>query len=312
MNEPFYTRLHETGELKARIAQSLELLKDCRLCPRKCRIDRTKGSKGFCRTGRFAKVASFCPHFGEESPLVGRGGSGTIFFSSCNLLCSFCQNYDISHYNEGSPAGPDELAGMMLDLKRAGCHNINFVTPSHVVPQILEALPLAIEAGLDMPLVYNTGCYDRPETLSLLDGVFDIYMPDFKFWNPEYAEAYCAAPDYPEIARGAIREMHAQVGDLSIDRDGIARRGLLVRHLVMPGGIAGTREIMSFIAQEISLNTYVNIMDQYRPCHRAVHEGKISRRITQEEYLEALESARQAGLERLDVREKMASLRFGK
>jgi len=301
MNEPSYKRLHKTGELQDRIAESISSLKDCRICPRGCGVDRTVGRAGFCRTGRYAKVASFCPHFGEESPLVGRGGSGTIFFSSCNILCTFCQNYDISHFNEGSPAGPDEIAGMMLELERRGCCNINFVTPSHVVPQILEALPPAIEAGLSLPLVYNTGGYDRPETLRLLNGIFDIYMPDFKFWEPEYAKTYCSAPDYPEFARAAILEMHSQVGDLVIDRDGIARRGLLVRHLVMPGGIAGTREIMSFIAREISPNTYVNIMDQYRPCHRAATDKLISRRITSEEYHDALQSARSAGLERLDM-----------
>lgn len=300
MNEPSYKKLHETGELKVRVAQSLSLLKECRICPRRCGVDRTVDNTGFCRTGRYARVASFCPHFGEESPLVGRRGSGTVFFSSCNLLCSFCQNYDISHFNEGSLVGPEELAGMMLDLAQGGCHNINFVTPSHVVPQILEALPMAVEAGLNVPLVYNSGGYDRPETLELLKDVFDIYMPDFKFWDPKYAHIYCSAPDYPETVRRAVIEMHSQVGDLTIDHDGIAGRGLLIRHLVMPGGIAGTDKIMSFIAREISLNTYVNVMDQYRPCYRALTDGMISRRITLEEYRDALRSAESAGIRRLD------------
>lgn len=302
MNEPSYKRLHETGELKTRIAESLSLLKECRICPRRCGADRMMGTAGFCRTGRYAKVASFCPHFGEELPLVGTGGSGTIFFSSCNILCSFCQNYDISHFNEGSVTRPEALAAMMLELAREGCHNINFVTPSHVVPQILEALPYAIEGGLDLPLVYNSGGYDTPETLGLLKDIFDIYMPDFKFWDPEYAQVYCTAPDYPQTARAAVLEMHSQVGDLTTDRDGIAGRGLLVRHLVMPGGVAGTAEVMSFIAREISVNTYVNIMDQYRPCHRALADESISRRITLEEYRNALRSAESAGLVRLDAK----------
>ena len=310
MAEPSYRKLHESGALEERIVSALEALKSCRVCPRDCRVDRTGGETGRCRTGRYASVASFSPHFGEESPLVGSGGSGTIFFSSCNLLCSFCQNYEISHFNEGAPAGPQELADMMLRLQKAGCCNINFVSPSHVAPQILEALPPAIEGGLSVPLIYNTGGYDNIETLRLLDSVIDIYMPDFKFWDPAPAAAYCSAPDYPEKARAALKEMHAQVGDLVTDDRGIAVRGLLVRHLVMPGGVADTARIMSFIAEEISKKTYVNVMDQYRPCYRAREDGNISRRITRREYEEALKSADDAGLTRLDHHSRRGLERF--
>ncbi len=302
MRDPSYVSLFRTGELASRTREALKALEDCCLCPRQCHADRTKGAEGACRTGRYARVASFSPHFGEERPLVGSSGSGTIFFSSCTLRCSFCQNYDISHLNEGAEVGPAELAGMMMSLMRAGCCNVNFVSPSHVVPQILEALLLAVESGLNLPLVYNTGGYDRVETLRLLDGVFDIYMPDFKFWDEALAKRYCSVPDYPGKAREALREMHSQVGDLVLDGQGIARRGLLVRHLVMPGGIAGTREIMGFLAREISKNTYVNVMDQYHPCFKAVHDDTLSRRITREEYDQALYWAAQAGITRIDGR----------
>jgi len=302
MSQTSYTLLHEKGLLKGRAVQALTMLEDCMLCPRACRVNRLHGELGFCRTGRYAKVASFGAHFGEEAPLVGTHGSGTIFFSSCNLLCSFCQNYDISHLRDGVETGAKELARMMLDLADKGCHNINFVTPSFVVPQILEALVLAVDAGLDLPLVYNTGSYDSAETIRLLEGIFDIYMPDFKFWEEEPAKTFCSAPDYQEVACAVCKEMHAQVGDLVIDPDGIARRGMLVRHLVMPGGLAGTREVMRFLAQEISRNTYVNVMDQYRPCHKAKDDPRIHRRITHAEYEEALEAARTVGIHRLDSR----------
>ncbi|MGC9323752.1 MAG: radical SAM protein [Desulfomonilia bacterium] len=302
MNDPSYRALYKTGTLENRIHQALDLLSDCRLCPRECGVDRTSGETGFCSTGRYARVASFGQHFGEESPLVGRNGSGTIFFSSCNLLCTFCQNFDISHQASGEEVGPRELASMMISLSESGCHNINFVTPSHVVPQILEALPAAIEGGVRVPLVFNTGTYDHVSTLQLLDGIFDVYMPDFKFWDESYAQKFCSASDYRDVARNAIREMHRQVGDLQMDEDGIALRGLLVRHLVMPGGIAGTEQIMHFLAEEISKHTYVNVMDQYHPCYRAHDDALIDRRITREEYMSAVESARNAGLTRLDRR----------
>jgi putative pyruvate formate lyase activating enzyme len=303
MFEPAYIRLHREGRLLERIERGLALLTDCHLCPRECGVDRTTGEPGYCKTARYAKVASFSPHFGEEAPLVGRYGSGTIFFSSCNLLCSFCQNYDISHLRGGSATGPGEIASMMLSLAGSGCHNINFVTPTHVVPQILEALLPAIEGGLHVPLVYNTGAYDTVDTLKLLDGIIDIYMPDFKFWEKRHAKTYCAADNYPEIARAAIAQMHAQVGDLAIDEDGIAQRGLLVRHLVMPGDIAGTGEIMHFLAHQISPDTYVNVMDQYHPCFEAERDRTINRRITREEFARAIEAAHRHGIKRLDAKQ---------
>ncbi|MCD6262643.1 MAG: radical SAM protein [Deltaproteobacteria bacterium] len=298
--EPSYLALYEKGELSKRVETAVRVLEECTLCPRQCRVNRTEGQEGVCRTGRRAIVASYNAHFGEESPLVGKYGSGTIFISSCNLLCSFCQNFEISHLREGVEVEPEQMAGMMLSLAERGCHNINFVTPTHVVPQILEALLIAVEGGLRLPLVYNSSGYDEVDTLRLLDGIFDIYMPDFKFWEPQWAERYCNAADYPEKARLAIREMHRQVGDLIVNQDGIAERGLLVRHLVMPGGIAGTKEIMQFIANEISPNTYVNVMDQYRPCGKAFEDEFINRQLSAHEFRSAKKAALDAGLKRLD------------
>jgi putative pyruvate formate lyase activating enzyme len=249
-------------------------------------------------------VSSYNPHFGEEEPLVGTHGSGTIFMTNCNLLCVFCQNWDISHLSEGREVSSKTFANMMLHLQKQGCHNINFVTPSHTVPQILDALPHAIEGGLNVPLVYNTGGYDAVETLKLLEGIFDIYMPDFKFWDPEMSRKYLKAPDYPERAREALKEMHRQVGDLTLNENGIAVRGILLRHLVMPEGLAGTRDIMRFIVREISPNTYVNVMDQYRPCGNAYKYPSINRSITHDEYEEALRAASEEGITRFDRREK--------
>jgi len=304
MFTPSYIEGHRTGRLADSIEKANKILENCRLCPRNCEVNRLEGEKGICRTGRAAMVSSFSPHFGEEDPLVGSHGSGTIFMTNCNLLCVFCQNWEISHQGEGSEVSPQTLAGMMLHLQRLGCHNINFVTPSHVVPQILDALAYAVDGGLNIPLVYNTGGYDSVETLKLLEGIFDIYMPDFKFWDSEIARRYLKATDYPEKARDAIREMHRQVGDLTLDEKGIAQTGVLLRHLVMPGGAAGTREIMRFVANEISPNTYVNIMDQYHPCGNAAKYPPLDRRITHEEYEEALRAAREEGIRRLDVRER--------
>jgi putative pyruvate formate lyase activating enzyme len=300
MRKPAYLELYQKGELLDRAVQAVESLRECRLCPRRCGVNRPAGEMGFCRTGRKARVASYHAHFGEEAPLVGSGGSGTIFISSCNLCCTFCQNYETSHLMEGMEVTPEQLAGMMLQLAGQGCHNINFVTPSHVVPQILEALILAAERGLTVPLVYNSGGYDSVSTLKLLEGVFDIYMPDFKFWDSRWANRYCAAPDYRDCATAAIKEMHRQVGDLQIDRRGIAVRGLLVRHLVMPNGVAGTREILGFLANEVSRHTYVNVMAQYHPCGKAHTDENTQRGLTLMEYQEALEFAAEAGLTRLD------------
>jgi len=300
MDKPSYLSLYTSGELQRRAEQALTVIKHCRLCPRECGVDRSAGERGYCHTDRLARVASYAPHFGEESPLVGRFGSGTIFFSCCNLLCSFCQNYDISHGGHGVEVNASDLAAMMIALQESGCHNINFVTPTHVVPQILEGLVVACNRGLTVPLVYNTSGYERVETLKLLDGIFDIYMPDFKFWNDERSLRYCNAPDYRDRTIGAIAEMHRQVGDLTIDTGGIATRGLLVRHLVMPGGTSDVEEIMRFLATSISAGTYINIMDQYHPCGRAGDDASINRRIFTEEFEHAVETAHRAGLRRLD------------
>ena len=280
-------------------------MESCHLCPRQCGVNRLDGEIGYCRTGRRTRVASYNAHFGEEAPLVGNCGSGAIFLSSCNLLCNFCQNYDISHLNEGEEVEPVQIAAMMIELKERGCHNINFVTPTHVVVQILEALIPAIGQGLNLPLVYNSGGYESVETLALLDGVFDIYMPDFKFWDDKWAERFCKAPDYRERAKAAIKEMHGQVGDLLVDNEGIAVQGLLIRHLVMPNEVAGTDRVMNFLASEISLDTYVNVMDQYRPCGNADADELINRRLTSEEFRRAVGAARDAGLSRLDSRERL-------
>jgi putative pyruvate formate lyase activating enzyme len=302
---PAYLETHRRGLLQAKIAAADEILSRCNLCPRNCLVDRHHGELGVCRTGDQPVVSSYAPHFGEEDPLVGQYGSGTIFFTHCNLYCIFCQNYEISHGGEGEEVSVADLAAMMLALQKRGCHNINFVTPSHQVYQILAALPLAIEGGLTVPLVYNSGGYDALETLRLLDGVVDIYMPDFKFWEPAVARELCEAEDYPGIARQAVREMHRQVGDLVMDESGVARRGLLVRHLVLPDGLAGTRGIMEFLAREISPYTYVNVMGQYRPCGRAAAHPSLRKFLTGLEHEQALQLAREAGLTRLDRREKL-------
>ncbi len=300
MREASYLKVYREGKLQDRIDQAVGLMKDCDLCPRECHVDRLAGKPGFCRTGKRARVASMHAHFGEEAPLVGTHGSGTIFFRSCNLLCYFCQNYDISHDADGDEVEPEELAAMMLSLQKRGCHNINFVTPSHVVPQILQALSIAAGRGLIIPLVYNTGGYDKVETLRILNGVFDIYMPDFKFWDEKWAEKFCKAPDYRKVAVAAIKEMHRQVGDLVVDEAGVAVKGLLVRHLVMPNGVANTREVMTFLAEKISKDTYVNVMDQYHPCGKAMWDPVINRRISRDEYIAARRFAKEAGLHRLD------------
>ena len=270
----------------------------CMLCPHRCGARRGSGERGKCRLGTETLVASAAPHFGEEDPLVGRGGSGTIFFASCNMACVFCQNYDIGSQARGEAMSADQLAGTMLHLQGLGCHNINLVTPTHVVHSIVRALVIAVEEGLRIPLVYNCGGYESVETLRILDGVVDIYMPDIKYSSDEEALRYSGAEGYWEHAKAAVREMHRQVGDLQIDESGIAVRGLLIRHLVMPGDIAGTAGVAGFIAREISRNSYVNVMDQYRPCFKASRIPELSRRLTRSEYLRAVMEARRAGLSR--------------
>ncbi len=294
-----YLRLSR-DELWEKVRLSEEILKRCALCPRNCKVDRTSGEIGFCRTGNKPFVASWGPHFGEERPLVGRFGSGTVFFSFCNLGCIFCQNWTISHLGEGNEISFEKLAEIMLEIQDMGCHNINLVTPTHQMPMILRSIAIASEMGLNIPIVYNCGGYESLEAIKILDGVVDIYMPDFKYSNPEMALKYSKAKDYPEKAKAAIKEMHRQVGDLMIDERGIALRGLLVRHLVLPEGIAGTKEVVRFIAEEISKNTYINIMDQYYPCYKAFEHPPLDRRITTKEYSEAVKMAMDAGLKRID------------
>jgi len=295
--EAGYRKLHQSGELHERIEAAYRLMSPrCELCPRRCKVDRLAGQLGVCRTGKNPIVSSYGPHFGEEPPLVGYNGSGTIFFTNCNLRCIFCQNYEISQEGIGREVDIQDLAEMMLNLARRGCHNINLVTPTHQVPQILSALEVAAEAGLDLPVVYNCGGYESVKLLRLLDGIIDIYMPDAKYGTNEVGEEFSAVADYWDRNRDALREMHRQVGDLVVDERGIAQRGMIIRHLVLPNNLAGTREVMHFIATELSRDTYVNIMDQYRPAYKAIGHAKIGRRITSEEYIEALQIAQSEGL----------------
>lgn len=307
--EPAYLALHRTGELKRRALAALAGLRDCHVCPRDCGVDRLADKTAACKTGRYAQVASYFPHFGEEDCLRGWHGSGTIFFSMCNLRCVFCQNFDISQAEKGQEVNAVELAAFMLELQDRGCHNLNFVTPEHVVPQVLEALVVAVEAGLCLPLVYNTSAYDSLESLRLLDGVVDIYMPDFKFWDPALSLRYLKAKDYAEAARRAIKEMHRQVGPLKFDKNGLAKRGVLVRHLVMPGFLDETRRILRFLAAEVAPDTYVNVMAQYRPAGKVSAEKypEINRPMTTKEYEAAAQFARDLGL-RLDERHLNVSL----
>jgi len=296
---PAYLELHRAGELRERIEAAEELLRECRVCPRGCGARRLEGETGACGVAVETVVSSYGPHFGEEAPLVGTGGSGTVFLARCNLACVFCQNADISHGGEGEVVSPTKLADLMLTLQRLGCHNINWVTPTHQVPQILRALLIAVAGGLSLPLVYNCGGYESLEMLRLLDGIVDIYMPDMKYADAEVARRYSGVEHYPEVARAALREMHRQVGDLVMDARGIARRGLLVRHLVLPNDLAGTAAVVEFLA-DLSPNTYLNVMAQYRPCHRAREHPPLARRPTVGEIERALRLARAAGLHRLD------------
>jgi putative pyruvate formate lyase activating enzyme len=289
-------------ELVQRARTAFERMKNCDLCAHTCEIDRLGGELGTCKTGAQARVSSYGSHLGEEDPLRGWRGSGTIFFARCNLSCQFCQNHDISQSDAGQEVSPEQLATAMLTLQSNGCHNINLVSPSHVVPQSLGALALAAKAGLHLPLVYNSGGYDALETLQLLDGIVDIYMPDMKYASGVNSKKYSRAVDYPRINRAAVKEMHRQVGDLQVGENGLATRGLLVRHLVLPRDLAGTRQIVQFLADEISTNTYLNLMDQYRPAFNAGQHPELNRRITTKEYRAAVQMAKEAGLTRLDER----------
>ncbi len=301
--EPAYLALHRTGELQRRAEEAVAGLAECKVCPRDCGVNRLEDKTATCKTGRYAQVSSYFPHTGEEDCLRGWRGSGTIFFNMCNLKCVFCQNYDISQVDKGREVSPTELASMMLELQDTGCHNINFVTPEHVVPQVLEGLALAVEAGLHLPIVYNTSAYDSMESLRQLDGIVDIYMPDFKFWTAESSLRYSKAKDYGDAARAALKEMNHQVGPLKFDENGIAKRGVLVRHLVMPGMLDESRQIMHFLAKEVAPDTYVNVMAQYRPAWKVSSEKyeEINRSLASSEYKAAIQIAQDAGL-RLDQR----------
>jgi putative pyruvate formate lyase activating enzyme len=299
--EAGYLGLERSGELKRREEALWAIFESCRLCPRACGMNRKKGQTGFCSSTAQLKVHGAAPHFGEERPLVGMGGSGTIFFSSCNLLCCFCQNWQINHRGDGQYLSHDELAEMMLALQARGCHNVNLVTPTHVAPNIVKALRIAIRRGLRLPLVYNTGGYDDLEVVKLLDGVVDVYLPDFKYQDGAMAGKYSSgASDYPKVAAAVIKEMHRQVGVLRTDSRGIAERGLIIRHLVMPGNVAGTDLFVRWVASELGTNTYVNLMAQYRPEHKAKSIPEINRRITAQEWSDARRWASEAGLTNLD------------
>jgi putative pyruvate formate lyase activating enzyme len=294
-----YINLWYSGKLEQRVDAARAKLSDCDLCGHACHVNRRAGVLGVCHSGESASVSSYGPHFGEEIVLAGTGGSGTIFFTGCNLKCVFCQNWDISHLRDGETVDDKDLAGIMIELQHRGCHNINLVSPSHYLPQILSAVNIACERGLSLPLIWNCGGYESPSSLKLLDGIVDIYMPDLKFADPNVGHRLSGAMDYPRVVRESIREMHRQVGNLKIDTDGTARRGLLVRHLVLPNNLAGTAELMNFVAEEISPETYINIMDQYYPAYKAEKYPSLDRPLTQEEYQTAFESAQKAGLYRL-------------
>lgn len=297
--KPVYLNTIENGELAFKIKQANDALKHCTLCPRACDIDRTGRQRGICKTGILARVSSYQPHFGEEKVLVGQGGSGTIFFTHCNLLCNFCQNFDTSHHGYGEEVSHEQLANMMLYLQNYGCHNINLVTPSHVVPQILAALKIAIDKGLSIPLVYNTSAYDSIFSLKLMEGIVDIYLPDVKYLDPIKTELTMNAPDYPQVAKRAVREMYRQVGDLKINENGIAERGLLVRHLIMPGDTDNLQTVLHFLINEISVNTHINLLGQYHPAGTAANIPKLAHGLSNHEYQVSLKLARQFGVKRL-------------
>ncbi len=299
---PAYLQFEEEGRFAERIDQAYAMLESCQLCPRGCGVDRLHGERGLCRSPEQVVVYSAQPHFGEELPLVGRFGSGTIFFSNCSLRCVFCQNWPIAHEGRGQRLDDEQLAKLMLEVQRIGCHNINLVTPTHVMPHILNATRIAAQQGLRIPLCYNTGGYDAIEAIELLDGIVDIYLPDLKFMDAEQAERYTGAVDYPQTAQRAIAEMHRQVGELVTDVSGVAVRGLMIRHLVMPNRVSGAREFVHWVADTLSTSTYVNIMSQYRVEHHAFEYPDIARAITTQEFLEAMDWAEEAGLTNLDER----------
>lgn len=297
---PAYRNLLDDGRLAKRVVEAYQHLSICDVCAWECPVDRRAGKQGVCRTGELARVSSYGPHYGEESPLSGTRGSGTIFFTRCNLRCQYCQNHDISQTDHGEEVEPEAISSMMLELQSQGCHNINFVSPSHVVPQILAAVLIAAQSGLRIPLVYNTGGFDSIAMLNLLDGVINIYMPDMKYSDPQIARRYSKIRNYPRINQQAVKEMHRQVGDLTVDQRGIALRGLLVRHLVLPNNLAGTREIICYLCEEVYQKTYLNIMDQYHPAYKSHHYPELDRRLSDQEYQTAVDAAIFAGMTNLD------------
>ena len=300
--EPGYVKLHRNGQLKERANILWDMLRECHLCPRQCGAKRLAGEEGFCHANATLEISSYNPHFGEERPLVGRGGSGTIFFTNCSLRCVFCINWEISHLGLGQKSSTDELAAMMLALQKKGCHNINVVTPTHYAAHILQALDLAASRGLHLPLVYNTCGWEDISVLQKLDGLVDIYLPDFKYSSGEMAAEYSAgAKDYPVITQAALLEMQRQVGTAIVDQDGLIRRGLMIRHLVMPNDVSGTQQVLEWIAKHLPKNTYVNLMSQYQPCFRAKDYPAIARRITTEEYCRAVEWAKELGLTNIEI-----------
>ena len=300
--EPAYLKLHRTGELRRRADALWAMLESCRLCPRECGAARLRGEKGFCHASRDVEVSSHHPHFGEERSLVGRGGSGTVFLANCNLRCVFCINWEVSQGGQGWRKTLDDLADMMLDLQRRGCHNVNVVTPTHYSAHVVRALDLAARRGLRLPVVYNTCGWERLEVLKQLDGVVDIYLPDFKYWDGKKAAKYSSgAETYPEVTRDGILEMHRQVGVARPAADGLMYRGLMIRHLVMPNDVGGTREILAWIAASLPKDTYVNVMSQYRPVYRASEFPEIARPLTRAEYEDAVACARRLGLTNLDI-----------
>ncbi len=307
MKYPSYLNLLESGELDLRISSLYEVLKSCTLCPNRCKVNRLNGEKGLCQVTNQPMISSYGPHFGEERPLVGVNGSGAIFFTYCNLACVYCQNWEISHLGEGEVIKEEDLAKIMIILQVWGCHNINLVTPTHQVPFIVKAIKIAAEKGLNIPIVYNCGGYESLETLKLLEGIVDIYMPDIKYMDENVALRLSKIKKYPQVVKEAVKEMHRQVGDLIIE-NGIAKRGLLVRHLVLPGDLSQTEEVIKFLAEEISKNTYLNLMDQYRPCGEAWRYPPLDRKINKEEWERALKLAQKYGLTRLD--EKRARFWF--
>ncbi|MBL7196896.1 MAG: radical SAM protein [Candidatus Omnitrophica bacterium] len=309
-NYPSYLKGFNNSTLKAKIEKAYKLLESCTLCPRKCRVNRINKEKGFCRVGLNPVVCSFMPHHGEEPPISGTRGSGTIFFSFCNLKCLYCQNYNFSQEGEGEEVSIEKLSDFMLYLQGLCCHNINLVTPTHVMPQILKALYIAIEKGLNIPIVYNTSGYELPEIIKILDGIVDIYLVDMRYGDSQYSEKYSQASNYPYFNQGAVKEMHRQVGDAEFDKNNIINKGLLVRHLVLPNKISGTEKIMGFLSKEISKKTYISLMSQYHPYYQAYKYPEISRRITKEEYQQALDCLSKYGLENGWIQDSFGLERF--